>query len=281
MRCATWFVISAAAMVVSTACRAQERAPSPPVEPAAKPQAAAKAQDEVVDKILTRLESRKIDDLHAKVTYESRYTLEEEKDAVKLLGEIWYRDEQPVAKFKIQFNAKINGNRKDKFNWLHVFDGHWYYELDDSKSKVISKREVRRVGDKSNPYKIGEGTFPIPFGQKKADILDEFDVTRVQAGEDDPENTDHLRLAPRTGTRTSEHYKRVEFWIAREGPQAGLPIKVRMAKRDPSTGEANSTITVTFSDVQMNAGISASIFNFEVPPGYEVDTETLDDVKAK
>lgn len=267
----TW--VECAMAVLQVVCCAQERAAG------AKPGEAG-VKDDVVDTILTRLEGRKIDDLHAKVVWESKYALEEDKDATKLLGEIWYRDEQPVAKFKVHFDYKITGNRKEKYNEQHLFDGRWYTELNAEKSKVITKHEMRRETDTSNPYKIGEGSFPVPFGQKKADILAEFEVSRTPAAADDPENTDHLRLIPRPGTNTSQSYKWVDFWVAREGKQSGLPVKVRTAKKDPN-GAVNSTITVTFSDPELNTGLSGSIFKIETPPGFEISVEPLDAVDGK
>lgn len=247
--------------------RAEPKADTPAPAPA--------GNDDVVDTILARLEARKIDDLHAKVVWETKFTLDEDKDAERNVGEIWYRDEQPVAKFKVHFTAQIKGNRKDKHNEQHLFDGRWYVELNESKSKVVTRREIRSASDTSNPYKIGEGPFPVPFGQKKRDILDEFDVTRVPPAADDPENCDHLHLVPKPGTHTSQSYKWVDFWVTREGKAAGLPVKVRMGKKD-GNGAVNSTITVTFSDAEINAGISGSIFKIDTPPGFEESIEPLD-----
>ena len=184
------------------------------------------------------------------------------------------RASSPVAKFKVHFDKKIAGNRKRDLDEEHLFDGRWYTEL-QSATKTVTRREVRRAGETSNPYKLGEGAFPLPFGQKKADILKEFDVARIPEKPGDPPDTDHLRLTPRPDTETGRTYKTLDFWIARGGDYSGLPIKVRAGKKD-GTGAVNSYITITFSDVELNTGFARNVFKIDVPPGYEIVEERLE-----
>lgn len=264
-----WMIASLAACATTMACQTTP-ATAPAEKPAAetaKPRPAADEPtlDPVIDKILTRLEQREITDLHAKVAWETLYPVTE--DRIIKIGEIWYRDEKPIAKFKVHFNREIKGDQAKPLDEEHLFDGVWYIER-QSITKTVSKRQIREPGDKTNPYKLGEGSFPVPFGQKKADILKEFDVELLPTGKKDPEKTDHIRLTPRTGSMTGERYRTVEFWIAQEGELAGLPVRVRAAKIE--AGQVNSYLTVDFSDVDLKAGVGASEFRVEVPPGYQL-----------
>jgi hypothetical protein len=246
--------------------------PGQPTTAPHKPTDATKL-DPVVDKILTRLEQREVRDLKADVKWELTYVIEEDEDADRKLGTIWYKQEQPIARFNVHFDRKIVGTTSRKLDEQHLFDGRWYVEL-QSKTKTVTRREIRRPDDRSNPYKLGEGAFPLPFGQKKADILAEFEVRRVPPRKDDPKNTDHLLLVPRPNTKTGESYTTLDFWIARAGPHAGLPIKIVAGKKD-GTGVVNSYITISFSNVQLNTGLSSAVFKIETPPGYEEITEPL------
>lgn len=235
------------------------------------------ALDPVVDKILTRLENREVGDLHARVSWELRYVLDLEEDADKKLGRIWYAEADPVPRFLVDFDKQISGNRIRKLDEKHLFDGRWYVEL-QSRTKTVTRREVRKEEDRGNPYRIGEGVFPLPFGQKKEDILREFEVRRVtKSGPDDPKNADHLQLRPREGSSTAQSYKQLDFWIAQEGKHAGLPVKVVTAKKD-GTGKVNSFLTLTFDDIELNKGFSQKIFRIETPPGYEEYVEKLEPV---
>lgn len=235
--------------------------------------ATAAAVDPEVDKILTRLERREVRDLHARLAWRQRYVIDEEEDAVTKTGEIWYQQAKPVAKFLIHFAEKVASGRKDVLDERHLFDGQWYIQL-QSRTKTWEKREVRKPDAPDDPYKVGQGVFPLPFGQKKEDVLREFDVRLVPPAADDPPATDHLRLTPRENTETAQTYRTLEFWVSREGPLAGLPLKVQAAKLK-GTGQLDSYITITFSDAELNAGFSAGIFKLECPPGYEQIIEEL------
>jgi hypothetical protein len=232
------------------------------------------ALDPVVDKILTRLENRQVHDLRAKVKWELTYAIEEDEDSDCKFGTIWYKAEQPVAKFKVHFDKKIVGTTKRDLNEQHLFDGRWYVEL-QSTTKTVTRREIRRKGELSNPYKLGEGAFPLPFGQKKADILAEFEVERIADAGNDPPGTDHLRLEPRPNTETGRTYKTLDFWVARTGDHSGLPVKVMAGKKD-GTGAVNSYITITFSQIELDTGFSDSVFEIKVPSGYEERSERLE-----
>jgi outer membrane lipoprotein-sorting protein len=155
-----------------------------------------------------------------------------------------------------------------------MFDGRWYIKS-DSEKKTFTRQELRYEDEIGDPYSLGEGLFPLPFGQKKADILDVFDV--ALEGPDaklDPANTDHLKLTPRTGTRLQRKYNWIDFWISRGGQHDGLPVKVRLAKNE-GTGKVSEYITAEFSDIKLNRGISPSVFELSRPNGYQEQVERL------
>ncbi|HRT42717.1 MAG TPA: hypothetical protein P5223_11705, partial [Phycisphaerae bacterium] len=80
-------------------CQAQNPAAPGRSKPLPPPVAPSGPLDPRVDQILTRLENRQIDDLHAKVSWKLRYVLDLEEDAITKNGEIWYQQQKPVAKF--------------------------------------------------------------------------------------------------------------------------------------------------------------------------------------
>lgn len=240
------------------------------------PAATQPALDPQVDRILTRLETREVHDLRARVSWKLKYVLDLDEDAVTKQGRIWYQQQKPVPKFLVHFDRKITANRLHKLDERHMFDGRWYVEL-NSETKTLVRREIRRAGDPANPYKLGEGPFPVPFGQKKADILKEFSVALVPPAPDDPPETDHLRLVPRPGSQTGRDYQAVDVWIARGGRFHGLPVKVHTAKKD-GTGKVNSYLTITFDEIRLNEGFSGGVFELRAPPGYDVHEERLDAV---
>ena len=275
------FAIIILVPALSVVARAQTSTPTSAPAPAATAQETATPApplDPEVDKILTRLEQRNVHDLRAKLKWVLRYVIEDDEEPDVKLGTIWYKQTEPVAKFKVQFDAKLAGTRKRNLDEQHLFDGRWYVEC-QSQTKTITRREIYRPDEKINPYKLGEGAFPLPFGQKKADILREFEVHRLDSKTDDPPDTDHLRLIPRPDTSTGRTYKTLDFWVSRASDLSGLPVKVVAGKKD-GTGAVNSQIEITFSDVQLNLGLSDTVFEIATPSGYEEVVERLDDVPA-
>ncbi len=238
--------------------------------------------DADVDRILTRLEQRDVHDLRGDLVWRQQDILpgfEDDEDSLTKRGEIWYQQADPVARFLIHFKESIAGTRKDQVDERHVFDGRWYVEL-QSRTKTMQRREVRRADDPGDPYKVGEGIFPLPFGQKKADILREFEARLVAPDPKDPSDTDHLCLTPRAATQTDRSYKQLDFWIVRTGSLAGLPVKVRVAKKD-GTGRVRSHITIVFDKVRLNEGFEERVFEIQCPRGYEeLPPERLDPVPA-
>lgn len=254
-----------AVLIASVAAGAQP----PPTQPAAPPSSG----DEHVDRILTRLENREIHHLRADLTWRIEYVFEDPEDAQTKLGEIWYQQDRPVSRFLVSFREKIVGGRKQELDERHLFDGCWYVQLQGD-SKHITRREIRRPTDPGDPFKLGQGPFPVPFGQRREDILREFEVRRIEPAADDPPETDHLELTPRPGTETGRTYKRIHFWIAGSGAEAGLPVRVRATKVD-GAGRANSHITVTFRNARINEGFAPSVFRIEKPAGYDETVEPL------
>ncbi len=253
-------------------------APAAPAAPAPPTSAPAAPLSPEVDRILTRLEERQVDDLRADVTWETEYVLSGDRERKR--GTIWYKRLKPVASFKVRFESRIVGDRKEPLGEEHMFDGRWYIELQPAPAKTVTRREIRAADDRRDPYKLGEGAFPVPFGQRKADILREFDVALLTSAEKpNPRNAlppcDRVRLTPKPGTQTGERYESIDFWVSRDGPQAGLPLKVMAAQRD-GTGEVNSYFTVTFADAQLNTGFNDSIFRIETPSGYAEIVEPLE-----
>jgi outer membrane lipoprotein-sorting protein len=241
--------------------------------PPAAPLATAPALDPAVDKILTRLENRTVHDLRAQVTWRLQYVMDDEEDAISKQGQIWYQQQEPVSKFLVHFERSISAGRAHRLDERHLFDGQWYVSL-DSQTRTVVRRQVRRPDDRHNPYRLGEGPFPVPFGQKKSDILAEFEVTLVAPEAGDPPDTDHLRLEPRPDSQTGRTYKTVDVWIAREGPHHGLPFKVHTSKKD-GTGQINSFISITFSEARLNEGFSGGVFEIKTPRGYQEEVEEL------
>src|ERR1044071_8933070 len=123
-----------------------------------------------VDQILNRLEVKgAIKGLQCKLTYKY-VTLETVEGGKGKEGELLFARAEPNSKFLVVFKKlKALGTERDTGEYF-LFDGRWLTQRNDN-GKSITKQEIARPGEKKDPFKVGSGPFPLPFGQKREDIL--------------------------------------------------------------------------------------------------------------
>ena len=222
--------------------------------------------DPRVDAILDRLERRgdAIEDLSAELTFQRYDELVEER--LTRHGELLYRREEPNARFLVRFDDMVIDRVIRKQKAWYVFDGRWFVEKQES-TKTVVRREVVRPGERINPFKLGQGPFPLPFGQKKADILGRFVVKLVEPIPGDPPESDHLLLVPRGDSDMADRYRKLDFYVARS---LELPVRIRLYQKD------DKIVTADFADVAVNTGLAAGRFELSVPEGWQLIVEPLE-----
>jgi hypothetical protein len=211
------------------------------------------AQD--VEAILTRLEERGngIKDLRCKV----EYTIEDKINLDELTknGSISFRRAEPHEVFLILFDKLVQAGIKTTKKEWYLFKGRWLWEAKES-TKSIIKREIVRPGEKVDLFDLESAPFPIPFGQKKDQILRNFDVKLVPPAAGDPAGTDHLLCIPKPGAALSRDYEKLEFFVSRE---LHLPVKVVATELG-----GKKVTTAVFPDLtkdSINAGLSDKDFD--------------------
>jgi len=207
-----------------------------------------------------------IKDLQANVEQELYQIIPDDRQIKK--GLIRYRTASggKPAKFLAHFDVLIHEDLKLKQNdWL-CFDGRWFREIRENNKAAID-REIVAPGEKVNPFKMGEGPFLLPIGQKKSEILDNFHVTLIPPDKKDPSGTDHLLLVPKPGSKFVKKYEKVEFWVDRK---LNLPIKIF------SRDKHSNLMTCVFKDVKVDSGIPDRELWVEVPAGYSYTREPLE-----
>jgi len=188
---------------------------------------------EELDVVLTRFEKAG-DDLHD-LKCEVQYTVtqlikenDDDPDEVQTyIGNIKFVKSEQETVSLINFKKWTDGMTWTKKEIWYLFDGRILL-IADEVPKTRSKRELVKPGEKIDPFKLGEGPFPLPFGQKKADLLAEFEVTLLPAQPDDPADTDHLLFKPQPQTSLAPRYQKIELFVCRDlkATALGLPVKI-------------------------------------------------------
>jgi hypothetical protein len=243
-----------------------QAATSQPV--AAQPAGSQPAAERGVHTVLHALEQRgeSVKDLKAKIEWQVLDQVINDKQ-VKF-GELLFKRDKPRDKFLVKFTRTVVEDQVIDKPEEHLFDGQWYTEKREATKSVI-KRQIVRPGEEFDPFKLGQGPFPLPFGQKEAEILAKFQVTCVEPAKDDPANAAHLKLIPKpTAEDMAEKYKELHFFIDKK---LDLPVKVVADQKD------EKLVTVTFTDIRVNTAIPGSAFTVSVPddPTWSVSVESL------
>jgi len=123
------------------------------------------------------------------------------------------------------------------------------------RSKVEMQRIVQKPGQKLDLFKLGQGPFPLPIGQPKEAVYEQFEVSEQPAGQDAPPNTAHLKLVPKPGTELARKFASIDVWVERSD---FLPRRIE------TMNAARTILTRTqLDDVKLNAQLDAKAFALE------------------
>ena len=253
--------------------------PLPASRPAAtRPAASAPASrpvnlDPAVERILDRLEKRgdQIVDITTDITYTKIDPVLEDKQV--FTGVLVFKQDKPNPRFLIRFDKFVQeGVTRQSKEW-HAFDGQWYIEARE-KTKTIVRRQIVLPGEAVQVFRLGQGPFPLPFGQKKADIVQYFAVKLVGPAAGDPPASDHLECTPLPGTDMDRRYGKVHFYIDR---QLDLPVSVRTVEKENGAADEGVEIAADFParSIKVNSAVAGSALNLPDLKDYQVDSIPL------
>jgi outer membrane lipoprotein-sorting protein len=231
--------------------------PAPPAAPAAEAAAAPPAAD--VAEVLDKMDAAGKDfrSVRARFDYELNQTLYE--DVQKRKGELAY-----LAPNLLRFEFT------DRPQETFVFDGRiLYHKKDGTKQLVIW--ELRLPGEPPvESLELGKTPFPLPFGQKKEQVLKLFTVGRDSKEEAaDKDSRAVLVLVPRKDTPLAKDYKKVLLWV---DVKSYLPTRARLYDN------SDNITTVDFHHLEVNKDVDAKGF---VRPSVPQDWEIVSHAKEK
>lgn len=171
-----------------------------------------------------------------------------------------------TRKFGVEIETLVLGGRIEKKPESYIFDGEWLIEKRPLEKQAI-KRRIVPPGEKFDPLKIGEGPFPIPIGQKKADILARYDarLTEVAEGLDSDElrqfaqDCTQIVLTPKPGA--DNNFDEIRLWYKPAEGVEGNPYLPRMARTVAVSGDI---AVIRLINMQANAAIPDGVLSTDV-----------------
>jgi outer membrane lipoprotein-sorting protein len=246
-------------MLLLTSCAQAQpagggKAPDSPGSPAQGPKV---SSDASVDQVLDVLDARG----KGLKGFSANVSLSEEDDiglSSTRTGKVWYQ--QPAgenARIRVSFDKRVSESKVFDEKIDYVLEGAWLIDRDYKRKKEI-KRQVLRPGEKINLLKLGEGPFPLPIGQDKAEVHKLFDVKKEPLAEDkELADTVHLKLIPKPGTDFARKFSEIDVWV---DPKTEFPKRI-----DTADAAKSKFRTTRLDDVQVNPP-SLGDKDFTLPP---------------
>jgi Flp pilus assembly protein TadD len=181
----------------------------------------------------------------------------------------------PGRRIAVRMEEHIDGSGRGSADTrLFIFEQGWLLEFDPSRSR-LTRRQLVRPGETVDPLRVGEGPFPVPLGQPRADVEREFEVS-VCALPDAPlfsrlsERADGLfalALVPRPGRSLARDVKRVT--VAYEKATLA-PVAIEVV------ADTDDITRVLLRDAALNGGLDDAKRALLSPPQFDAATWTVD-----
>jgi outer membrane lipoprotein-sorting protein len=155
------------------------------------------------------------------------------------------------ARIRVTLNQEQKDNKIKDYNHVYTLDKGVLDERDYIAKKETT-RQILKPGEKLDLFKLGEGPFPLPIGQKKEDVLKSFDVQKIPPDPTDPPSTVHLQLTPKDGTQLARLFKTIDVWVDQTNT---MPRRIQTEDLSQS-----SQRTTDLTDVKINTGVTDKDF---------------------
>ncbi|MCI0433123.1 MAG: hypothetical protein L0271_05655 [Gemmatimonadetes bacterium] len=190
------------------------------------------------------------------------------RDAVKgqtelRSGSILYEAAPEAKRLAIGLDEQFVSGRKQAIHKDYLFDGSWLAEIDHDQ-KLFIKRQIVPPDRVFDPLKLGEGPFPLPIGQPKAEVLARFEVAAIdppaegQLTDLAADQVHGLRLIPRAGTPEADDFARVDLYYDRSTLLPVGIITVSARQIDPADPHSRDVKTVRLLNLTRNEELSPS-----------------------
>jgi outer membrane lipoprotein-sorting protein len=231
-------------------------AAGPATQPADKPLTAASPMDEILDALDAT--GKNLKDFTADVTLitEDLTLATESSKEGKIL---FQKPANANARVKVEFSQRSNGNLSRPEHVVYLLNDGWLTTRQyDQKPPTEDRKQVLKPGEKIDLLKLGEGPFPLPIGQDKADVHKNFTVKKIPPGKEDPtwDQTVHLELTPLDPQSSlGRKFKKIDVWT---DLKQQMPVQIQTL--DVNEAETNTT---ELKNLKLNAGLTDKDFVLE------------------
>lgn len=222
-----------------------------------------------VDRILTALQRRSdgLKDIQCDVVFtdEDRVNLTKNQKS----GRIRLMVAKPNAHFLVHFDKTNLDGVRGKQEW-YLFDGIWFYQAIE-RLEQVTRQLIAGSGQTIDLFDIEKAPFPMPFGQKKENILKNFEVRLAEPTGADPPDTDHLICNPKPKSRLARRYDQLDLYVHRT---LNLPTRIIVTKNNGM--EISTAEFPDLSEKSLNTGVDRK--DFEKPSKWDKYKDVVEEI---
>jgi len=176
-------------------------------------------------------------------------------------------DDNP-SRFYVNFETlKLGSGATLRDRVEYAFDGRWV-TIAKHRITQMTRFEVAAEGESVDAFKLGEGPFPVPFGQEAEAMRQAFEISLLPLRQADPAGTERLLLVPRPERQEEMNFTRIELWVDR-----ATDLPVRIVTRDTS----RNLTTVDFENIDTERTFAPGDFRLPRQIGWEYAEHRLED----
>ena len=184
-------------------------------------------------------------------------------------GKVWFQSKPDGdARMRVRFDTREEAAGQPKRDRIdYSYDKGWLIDR-NYRARNQVRRQVVQPGQKINLLKLGEGPFPLPIGQPKQSVHDQFDVAKVAPKKDDPADTLHLQLKPKKGTRLARRFETIDVWVDRK---THMPTRIETAEQG-----GKNLRTTDLTNIQVNTNLPEAEFKLQdIDAGWSLHDEAF------
>lgn len=270
-----WMAISA---TLAASCVAQQ--PSPTPAPTGQTPAAVQSGDDVsTNDLLDRMHTlgQTLTSLRADIAMETTDNITGQ-GSTRTGSFLLQRRGDGDSRARVTLDKLINddGDKPkiipDKVEYL--LEGDWVIDRvygrgpNDPAGRRETHRQIRKPGEKVDLLKLGEGPFPLPIGQPRESVREQFEITRLPDDAEKP-GLVGLELRPREQARLAKRFHQIIIWVDLKDamPRVIETVSAEISV-DPATGKqeivsGTESKKTTLRDVKINQPIAEGDFKLE------------------
>ena len=183
-------------------------------------------------------------------------------------GTIQFKRSTPHPMFLVSFDKMVADDVVLPHKVWYLFRDRWLIEA-NSKSENRIDREVLSPGETADFFDLDKAPFPMPFGQKKEQILKNFEVKLIPSQPGDPKDCDHLLCKPRPESLLVRDYGRLDYYVSRK---LNLPLRILVEDAPGTNLKIADFEDLTEKNINLNLPDGAFVLPKETN-GYHKTTE--------